>query len=100
MIEHLVLASQRNPLLPIGAASYSPKCLERLSEKSLGGVLSVGFGGPTLQERALYAPFQQFVRFSVREFETFQTVSPRTPVNRGVPNSSANHRCHYHAAVR
>ena len=54
---------------------YSPSCLERLSEKSLGGVWSVGFGGATLQKQALCAPFQQFVRYSVREFESFQTVS-------------------------
>ena len=52
--------------------------LERLSEKSLGGVWSVGFGGATLQKQALCAPFQQFVRYSVREFESFQTVSRRS----------------------
>src|ERR671917_751171 len=40
----------------------SPKCLERLSEKSLSGLWSVGFGSATRQERALYAPFEQFVR--------------------------------------
>jgi hypothetical protein len=50
-------------------------CRQRLSEKSLDGVWSVGFGGATLQKQALCAPFQQFVRSSAREFESFQTVS-------------------------
>jgi len=35
----------------------------------------VGFGSATLQEQALCAAFQQFVRSSIREFKTFQTVS-------------------------
>src|SRR5215211_2838543 len=34
---------------------------KRLSEKSLGGLWSVGFGSATLQERALCTPFRQFV---------------------------------------
>jgi hypothetical protein len=49
--------------------------LKRLSEKSLGSLWSVAFGGAILQEQALCASFQQFVRFSAREFESFQTVS-------------------------
>ena len=53
----------------------SPECLERLSEKSLGDLWSAGFGSATLQKEVLRAPFEQFVRSSAREFETFQTVS-------------------------
>ncbi len=49
----------------------------RLSEKSLGGLWSVGCGSATLQEQAFCAPFQQFVSSSVREFESFQTVSKK-----------------------
>jgi hypothetical protein len=60
------------------AEGYSPKCLERLSEKSLGSLWSVAFGGAILQKQALCASFQQFVRFSAREFESFQTVSRET----------------------
>ena len=37
----------------------------------------MGFGSVTLQERALCPPFAQFVRSSVRESESFQTVSLR-----------------------
>src|SRR5688572_28589327 len=45
---------------------------------SLGGLWSVGVGSATLQEQALYAPCQQFLRSSVREFKSFQTVSWRS----------------------
>ena len=54
---------------------YSPKCLERLSEKSFGGLWSVGFSSVTLQEKALCVPFRQFVRSLLKVFESFQTVS-------------------------
>jgi hypothetical protein len=55
--------------------AYSSKCLKRLSEKTRCGLWRVGFGSATLQEQALCAAFQQFVRSSIREFKTFQTVS-------------------------
>jgi hypothetical protein len=55
--------------------------LLRLSKKSLGGLLSVGFGSATLQEQALCAQFQQFISSSVRDFDSFQTVSLGTRVN-------------------
>src|SRR5688572_9329445 len=48
---------------------------------SLGGLWSVGVGSATLQEQALYAPCQQFLRSSVREFKSFQTVSRRSSRN-------------------
>ena len=54
----------------------------RPSEKSLSGLWSVGFGSAALQERALCAPFRQLVRSSVREFESFQTVSLGDSVNK------------------
>ena len=56
-------------------AKWLKSSLERLSEKSLGGIWSVGFGSPTLQEKSLYASFERFVRSSVRELESFHTVS-------------------------
>ena len=57
----------------------------RLSEKSLGGLWSVSFGGTTLQKQVLCAPFQRFARSSVREFESFQTVSLGNLVNKEGP---------------
>jgi hypothetical protein len=59
----------------VRARSIHQVAAKRLSEKSLGGLWSVGFSGATLQKQALCAPFQQFVRSSVREFENSQTVS-------------------------
>ncbi len=71
------------PVLVLQARCPADRCyrgfprivLLRLYEKSLGGLWSVGFSGATLQKQALCAPFQQFVRSSVREFENSQTVS-------------------------
>jgi hypothetical protein len=40
----------------------------------------------TLQKQVLSAPFQQLVRSSVREFESFQTVSSGDSVNRDNPS--------------
>src|ERR671911_1552554 len=55
--------------------------VERLSEKSLGGLWSMGFGSATLQEQVLCAPFQQFESSSIREFDSFQKVSLSNSAN-------------------
>jgi len=67
--------SSDEPLVFGRLSAYSPKLVESLSEKSLGSLWNVGFGSVTLQEQALYAPFQQFTNSSVREFDCFQIVS-------------------------
>ena len=43
----------------------------------------MGFGSTTLQEQVLCGPLQHLVGSSVREFESFQTVSPHTAVDKG-----------------
>jgi hypothetical protein len=56
----------------------------RIANKTAGEVEGVRMiGDPTLQKQLLCAPFQLFVRSSVRKFESFQTVSLGSSVNRG-----------------
>jgi thioredoxin reductase (NADPH) len=68
-----------------GSCPYSPKCLERLSEKSLGGLWSVGVGVTRLQRQVFCAPFQQFVRSAVRAAKSFGTVSKPILLSVGSP---------------
>ena len=88
-----VLTARRTPIR--GLSRFIRQSLERLSEKTRCGLWRVGFGSATLQEQALCAAFQQFVRSSIREFKTFQTVSQgmfSEVRSFGVPGSLANGR--------
>jgi hypothetical protein len=49
------------------ATQFPRRPLLRLSGKSLGGLWSESIGGATLQKQVLCAPFEQFVRSSVRK---------------------------------
>jgi hypothetical protein len=64
------------------AHGFPRRPLLRLSEKSLSELWSIGFGDAILQKQVLYAQFRQFVRASVRKFESFQTVSLGSWVNK------------------
>jgi len=67
-----------------GSTMIEDKVVVRIANKTAGEVEGVRMiGDPTLQKQLLCAPFQQFVRSSVRKFESFQTVSLGSSVNRG-----------------
>ena len=68
---------------PANGLAESP--FQKLSDKSLEGLVALVFGGTQGGEMTLLATFDHVREPKVDPIRNYQTVSPRTTVNRGPP---------------